>query len=350
MCLDAASQLEDFGDRYYHGRRELVSWPLSVQHDRDGLIVNGEVDLSALAVVTAKTATTTRMTLENLWVLGKESLLARPLIELLRRIELGLPPIPAGESTCYDLTFGQCNCPLKVFRGPTTVHLGPHFTPAYSIEDKRPPEFGESIEQNIAYFWVMSARETLASQMCALSAVEYDGLPLAFYWDMAKQCWDEARHSMYFVYLAKTLSAENQSAEHSRSSVSDALFEAEGEGFPVPREGNFYEAMLNADLVQRLVLMNQRSEAPAIPMITRRLTSNFCRQYPSVAEFYEFDQTDETSHAAIGNRWLHHLVPDVSDRNELTEEADLLRGVLMLTAFAHHGGGSLVELTERFLR
>src|SRR5205085_6798080 len=134
--------------------------------------------------------------------------------------------------------------------------------------DRHAPEFGESIEENIPYFWIMAARETLASQMCALSAVEYDGLPLAFYSDMAKQCWDEARHSLSFVLLAQKLTELKQIGPERGGGQS------EHEGFPIPKEGNFYEAMLNADLAQRLVLMNQRTEAPAIPSITKRLGSD----------------------------------------------------------------------------
>jgi uncharacterized ferritin-like protein (DUF455 family) len=106
--------------------------------------------------------------------------------------------------------------------------------------------------------------------------------------------------------------------------------------------------MLNADLRQRLVLMNQRSEAPAIPQITKRLASDFCQRHKAVAEFYEFDRVDETSHAIIGNRWLRYLVPDKSQRINVIEEADLLRGFLLLTTFAHHGGGELTDLVERF--
>jgi len=183
--------------------------------------------------------------------------------------------------------------------------------------------------------------------MCALSAIEYDGLPLPFYVDMAKQCWDEARHSLAFLELARKLRADHDSATQHGAGVGGELFNSE-EAFVVPSEGNFYESMLNADLVQRLVLMNQRSEAPAIPLIAKRLASAFCQAHETVAEFYEFDRVDETSHAGIGIRWLRYLVPDEATRNGLTEEADLLRGILILTTFAHHGGGELTDLAVHF--
>lgn len=350
ICVDAASQLEDFAHRYYHGRRELVSWPPTIQQARDTIVVRGEVDLAVLKAVTAQVAGSAKGIIARLQAIAEKSVLARPLVVLLRRIKLSLPALAAKGSLYSDLSFKYRDCPARVLRGPIAVHLGPHFRPAYSVADCRPPEFGESIEENVPYFWVMAARETLASHMCALSAVEYDGLPLAFYSDMAKQCWDEARHSLCFVRLAKKTVKDNEGIPYRATGNTNELYEPEEEGFPIPREGNFYEAMLNADLVQRLVLMNQRTEAPAIPLITKRLTSAFCQQHEHVTEFYEFDRIDETSHASIGNRWLRYLIPDESERSKVAEEADLLRGMLILTAFAHHGGGNLAELAERFTR
>jgi hypothetical protein len=37
-----------------------------------------------------------------------------------------------------------------------------------------------------------------------------------------------------------------------------------------------------------------------------------------------------------------------SERRNVIEEADLLRGLLLLTTFAHHGDESLTELATRF--
>ena len=333
FCVDAASQLENFANRYYHARLGLVSWPLALQRELDAIIVGGEIDLAALEAVTVQVAASATEVLERLRSLAEHSLLAQPLVTVLRGIEMLLPgqPLHVPDGSTYSaFSRDYHDGPGRVFRGPTTVHLGPEFKPTYSLTDRRPPEFGSSIEENVPYFWLMAARETLASQMCALSAVEYDGLPLAFYSDMAKQCWDEARHSLNFLNLAQEM----------------ATHELKNDGFPIP--GNFYEAMLNADLVQRLVLMNHRTEAPAIPAITRRLASDFCKQHSAVTEFYEFDRIDETSHASIGNRWLRHLAPDESERGKMIEEADLLRGLLLLTTFAHHGDGSLTELATRF--
>jgi hypothetical protein len=38
-----------------------------------------------------------------------------------------------------------------------------------------------------------------------------------------------------------------------------------GSGLPIPSEGNFYEVMWRADLVERLILMQIQTETPAVP-------------------------------------------------------------------------------------
>lgn len=346
--VDAASLLQEFAHRYYRTPQELISWPSNIQPDRVGVLAEGVVDLAILDGIITQVAAFARDTVSDLTATAGDSVLTRPLLVLLQRVVSPMPPFPNENCSSIGLSFKRTDRLVRALRGPTAVHLGPHFRLEYSMLDHPSPDFGDSTEQNVAYFWTMAARETLASQMCALSAVEYDGLPLAFYSDMAKQCWDEARHSLSFVRLAKKLANGDDQGSQNENELAKRWFEPEDKGFPIPREGNFYEAMLNADLVQRLVLMNQRSEAPAIPEITKRLASDFCKRYAFVAEFYEFDRVDETSHASIGNRWLRHLIPDDSERGKAIEETDLLRSFLIMTTFAHHGGGELAELADRF--
>jgi hypothetical protein len=56
--------------------------------------------------------------------------------------------------------------------------------------------FGESLRETIRYLWTVCVGETMAAELCALSSIEYDGLPPAFYRDMGKQAWDEMRHAV----------------------------------------------------------------------------------------------------------------------------------------------------------
>jgi uncharacterized ferritin-like protein (DUF455 family) len=188
--------------------------------------------------------------------------------------------------------------------------------------------------------------------LCALSAVEYDGLPNQFYWDMGKQAWDEARHAMFFLHSSLSLIGEISSIGSELSDSAPWLvldhFRATGRGLPIPFEGNLYESMLNADLVERLVLMNIRTEAPAVGRKLQRIRSSFCQTHGPIAEGYEFDRFDETSHAAIGKRWLEFLLPDENERKGRMEEADLLRNVYLLTSFSHHGGGTMTELLSKY--
>ena len=53
-------------------------------------------------------------------------------------------------------------------------------------------ETGDLLEDIMPSFWSVAHSEMLAAELCALSIIEYDHLPLKFYLDLAKQSWDEA--------------------------------------------------------------------------------------------------------------------------------------------------------------
>ena len=57
---------------------------------------------------------------------------------------------------------------------------------------------------------------------------------------------------------------------------------------------------------------------------------------------------DEISRSAIGKRWLQYLHPEESDVAEVVETTNLLRNVLILSAFAQWGSGGLKDLIFRF--
>jgi hypothetical protein len=210
---------------------------------------------------------------------------------------------------------------------------------------------GFNSSETVPYFWHLANREALASPLCALSAVEYDNLPLQFYWDMAKQASDEARHAQYFLQTSLTLLPDlrgDVSLHAGCAWLSLAEFWSTGRGLPIPREGNLYESMLNADLIERLILMNYRTEMPAVGRITARIKSRFCQSHPQIADAYEFDRIDEASHGVIGKRWLERLLPNEDERLARLEESDLLRNVLILTSFCHHGGESMANLMRTY--
>lgn len=240
--------------------------------------------------------------------------------------------------------------PIKSIVGPRSVNIDAAFDPTYSLMDRPAPQFTEAITDIVPYLWTLSMRESTAAEVCALSGIEYDGLPLGFYRDMAKQIWDEARHAVMFFQLSQSLFPELISDTSSPVEVVECVqrFQQIGAGLPVPRERSLYEAMWNADLAERLVLLQLDTEGPAIGRLRAKLKSSFALSHPQMELGWRIDSRDETSHAAIGTRWLRYIVPNKIERAQAVTDARTLRAILLLTPVVHYGPLSLSELLDRY--
>jgi hypothetical protein len=353
--LDQALRLERFLGDYYFGKPTAVTWPTKYNPVETGVLHDGIIDRDELAESIGQLELELSNTVSDLLSDLKDQILTRPASCLVSELASDLPfPSARCPKRLLQPTLepiGKENVPLKVLSGPLSVPSDPIFHKSYSLLEFDAPTFGDSPEQTAPYFWTLANREALASQLCSLSAIEYDRLPLEFYWDMAKQSWDEARHANYF--LRTSISLANELRERSGFDSTIPWLELDqfwstGRGLPIPREGNLYESMLNADLVERLILMNYRTETPAIARKSERINSRFCQVRPEVADAYEIDKFDETSHAIIGKRWLDRLLPAAEQRATRIDETDLLRNVLLLTSFCHHGSMSMTELLGRY--
>jgi len=239
----------------------------------------------------------------------------------------------------------------KVLDGPSKIKIDKVFTPSYNILESQIPEFGEKLEEVVPYFWSLSLREILASELCSLSIIEYDNLPLQFYWDFAKQSWDEARHSRIYLNLSTSLFEDLESQLMKESNLYQIIkkYRLTNAGLQVPREKNMYEAILNSQLEERLILMNILTEAPAIGRLTRKLKMLICSKYPEIARVFEFDKIDETFHARIGNYWLKQLIPNSFDRRQKIEDTKLLRGILLLSSISEYSDFKLSEMAENLI-
>jgi hypothetical protein len=213
------------------------------------------------------------------------------------------------------------------------------------------PAFGDSVVEAVPYFWNLAAREAMASDLCSLSIIEYDGLPLAFYRDFAKQALDEAGHAKYFLSTAISQLPSLIKALSDDHSVraSATSFMKTGTGLSIPKERNLYEAIWNATLAERLILMHHDTEAPAVAGMKRRIESAYCQANPDIAAGFEIVRRDEISHAHIGHTWLQYLFPDRKDLEGAIRSARVMRGLLLSVAFAHYQGGNSGEVVERVL-
>lgn len=231
----------------------------------------------------------------------------------------------------------------KSLTGPRSVRLDSRFMGSYSILATMSPDFSDRLENAVPYFWTLSIREAMACDSCALSGVEYDGMPLAFYLDIAKQVWDEARHAEMFLQLSSDLMPELLSTEgiNPRLRIVMNSFIERGVPLPIPIEGNMYEAMWSADLTARLILMQIQTEGAAVGRIRKRLNSPLALAFGNVRVAFELDLRDEISHTMLGRRWLRYLHPASAERKAAIETAGAIRNLVIASALAARSGQSV---------
>lgn len=343
--IEAADAVEDFTLAHYGGRAPAIEWPSELRPDDAGFISDGAVALDMLEVALVRRLRRCRATFDDLLKAAEINPLLSSVTALRAQLIACLPDADGAAPLDPIERAPSSQKGRQAVRGPARLAVDASFAPTYSLLQRPVSAFGESLRENIPYFWSLALRESLAADLCALSIVEYDAMPMQFYCDMAKQCWDEMRHSTYFLDLAKRLMPEfERNGGDDPLSRDIARYLETGRGLPIPRERNLYEAILNASLAERLILLHRDTETPGITRIKEKIASPFCRSHPEIAEALEIIMRDEVTHSRFGAAWLEHLLPDKAERDAAIELTELLRGVLLLSSFAHHGERSLGEL------
>jgi hypothetical protein len=350
VYADLAWVVQEQATRNYLAKANLVYWPRCLHPEKAGLIVEGRINSIRLMDAIHRVETDAWNVAIQLEQDASGTSLAGPVRPLTAQVKRMLPP-PTSDGfgierlADHDSESGRY---FKTTTGPVSVSTDPIFTPTYTMLEQPAPIFGETVETSVPYLWTTVVGETMAAELCALSSVEYDGLPLAFHRDMAKQAWDEMRHAVYYLEAAVALlpTLESRLDESDPLKASLVAFRERQAGLPIPRELNLYETVLNSSLPERLILFQIQTEAPGASRKKRNLQSEVCQIYPDLARALEYDLRDEIVHARIGKIWLPYLVPDAAERRQLIEITGLLRGLLLLTSFAHHGSRSLGELME----
>ena len=106
--------------------------------------------------------------------------------------------------------------------------------------------------------------------------------------------------------------------------------------------------MQNATLQERMILLNIRTEAPAVRYLTKRMESIFFKDYPDIRESFQYDKNDEIRHGYVGAKWLKYLYPDIQERKNALANADSLRGFLMATALSMYSDKGYVAFLFDF--
>jgi len=153
-------------------------------------------------------------------------------------------------------------------------------------------------------------------------------VPFALKLDMARQCWDEARHCEISVKLSDWMGTEL--GEYSESPF-------------------LYEAACNPDPVLRLTGVNRALEGLAIDVF------NTMKEFGAVAgdpilEFCEdWMLADEVTHVKMGSDWLRKLTENDPDRRARALEFQrVVDKLFSLGGFRGEDDDSPVRLARRF--
>jgi uncharacterized ferritin-like protein (DUF455 family) len=153
-------------------------------------------------------------------------------------------------------------------------------------------------------------------------------VPFAMKLDMARQCWDEARHVEISIKLTEHMGTEI--GEYAEQTM-------------------LFEAACNADPVLRLTGVNRALEGLAIDVFNTMREFGEKTTDPVLYFCEDWMLADEVTHVKMGSDWLRKLTVDDSDRRQ--RALDFQRTVDKLFSFGGFRGESEespVHLARKF--
>ena len=348
--IGAAVSLDDHLCLCHGAGDEAVAWPLGASPADAGPVRAGALDLARLDQCVAGWEARAALELRGAAVLAATT----PLLETSARLIAAISATLGDRSLHAEPNRAPFSPPKRGARracsGPDRPGVDPIFRPSFSLLALGLDPTLTGLEHDRApYYWGLALREIAASELCALCLVEYDGLPVAYYRDFAKQAADELRHGEFFLSVGLSLLPEFVAqAEPGHLLLADARAHLErGTGLPVPLEGGLSGVARDTSLEQRLVLMHLDTETPGVGAFHEQARSPWAQARPWIAEGIEATVHDEAAHARIGRRWLEHLAPDRDERAQVIEQARALRGFFIFGGLAGPNGVGLPELLQR---
>jgi uncharacterized ferritin-like protein (DUF455 family) len=153
-------------------------------------------------------------------------------------------------------------------------------------------------------------------------------VPFALKLDMARQCWDEARHCEISVKLSDWMGTEI--GEYSESPF-------------------LYEAACNPDPVLRLTGVNRALEGLAIDVFNTMKEFGEISGDPILEFCEDWMLADEVTHVKMGSDWLRKLTEKDPDRRERALEFQrIVDKLFSLGGFRGEDDDSPIKLARRF--
>ena len=170
-------------------------------------------------------------------------------------------------------------------------------------DEAPPPEPLDTAAGRLAYLLRTLNFELFAAELMGRNLYEYGHeMPWQFTLDMARQCWDEARHAEIMVQRIKATGAPWQPGEP---------------GFqPYPLDNGPWHDIYPGGLFQRLVAMNRGMEALALDTHVYRAHTFEQLGDATAALTHQYIVADEAPHVGFGTRWLRYLLFRDQDRRQ----------------------------------
>jgi uncharacterized ferritin-like protein (DUF455 family) len=155
-----------------------------------------------------------------------------------------------------------------------------------------------------------------------------DQVPFALKLDMARQCWDEARHCEISVKLGEWMGTEV-------GEFAESTF--------------LYEAACNPDPVLRLTGVNRALEGLAIDVFNTMREFGTVAGDPVLAFCEDWMLADEVTHVKMGSDWLRRLTEgDEERRRAALEFQAVVDKLFSLGGFRGEQKANPIQLARRF--
>jgi hypothetical protein len=336
--FEAACTIFEYAKRYFRFREPTICWStkrLSCNSYTDGSFQLEQISSDINSV--------------QAWLRWRRDLLMggldSPFDARLRYLLQSLVEDEPADAKADSLRWKPPAAIRRVLRAPSRTGLDPVFRKGEAplVPGAVETKAGASnrISTLAPALWITAMQEGLASRLCLMTLFEYDGLPLSFYRDFAKQAADEADHAVRFLNGALALVDELPPDSVERIELVQHGYRSD-RALTVPREGDFYEAIWAADLRTRIVWMHIDTEGPGVGGLSELCRSNLVRAHPELQRSLEFVVRDEVTHASLGRHWLRFL-QDKPDFLEV-DDARLMRGLMLSSSVAISRGQSLGEV------
>jgi uncharacterized ferritin-like protein (DUF455 family) len=177
------------------------------------------------------------------------------------------------------------------FNDPRTARSGTGARVGRGLTPDRP----EAPDSARALMHGIFVGEVQALEGAGRTCWDFDDVPFEFKLDMARQCWDEARHCEISVKLGDFMGTEI-------GEFAESTF--------------LFEAACNPDPVLRLTGVNRALEGLAIDVFNTMRDFGQASEDP-VLEFCEdWMLADEVTHVKMGSDWLRRLTASDPERRE----------------------------------